>query len=45
MGILDSPPLSTILPQSRQKINQVIKSSCTEYTPITLLSEVGHLSV
>ena len=45
MGILDSSPLSTIFPLSRQKMNQVIKSSCMEYSPITLLSEVGRLRV
>ena len=45
MVILDSPPPSTIFPPSRQKMNQVIKSRCTEYTQITLLSEVGRLRV
>ena len=39
--ILDSSPSSTIFPQSRQKLKQVINSSCT-FTP---LSEVGHLGV
>ena len=31
--VLDSPPTSSIFPLRRQKINQVIKSSCSEYTP------------
>ena len=45
MDILDSPPPSTFFPPSRRNMNQVIKSSYTEYTPITLLYEVGRSRV
>ena len=41
----DSPLLSTIFRPNWQKMNRVIISSCSEYTLITLLSEVGRLGV